>query len=107
MGNYIVISHPDGRQSRYLHLSSRIVKTVGATVGRGAQIGYSGGSGFSSDLSAHLHYDEQINGSRVTPGSMKARHGNSIVQYPHVFGYTYWYNLPAWSARGLRNDSFR
>ena len=102
-GNYIVVSHPDGRQSRYLHLKSR-VKTSGS-VSRGALIGYSGNSGGSSV--AHLHYDELVNGSRVDPGPMKAVHGTSLKQYPQALGYDSWSSVPAWGNHTVRNDAFK
>ncbi len=102
-GNWVVIAHPDDRQSRYLHLS-KVVKGSGS-VKRGALIGYSGNSGGSPV--PHLHYDELINGSLVDPGPMKAVHGDSLVNYPRKLGYETWNAVPHHGGHTVRNDSFK
>lgn len=91
-GRFVEISHPDGRHSRYLHLSS-VTKASGA-VGRGDLIGYSGDT--MANGVPHLHYDETIGGSKVDPGSMSAKHGNSTVSYPSDLNssYTSWSHVP-------------
>lgn len=66
-GNYVVIKHPDGRSSRYLHLA-KFAGSTGA-VKEGALIGYVGLSGNTSAY--HLHYDElNSSGTKVDPGTM-------------------------------------
>jgi hypothetical protein len=106
-GNWVVIAHPDGRQSYYVHLSS-VVKASG-TVSRGDLIGYSGASGFqvSPDVPPHLHYEERINGSHISPGPMKAVHGTALKQYPNLLGYDNWSSVPAWGNLTIRNDAFK
>lgn len=53
-GNYIVISHPNGTQTLYAHLSSVAVQQ-GAYVTQGQVIGLSGNTGKSTG--AHLHFE--------------------------------------------------
>ncbi len=67
-GNYIDITHENGYQTRYAHLTtgSFVVKS-GETVERGQLIGYSGNSGNSSG--PHLHFGLYLNGSKVYPES--------------------------------------
>jgi murein DD-endopeptidase MepM/ murein hydrolase activator NlpD len=52
-GNYIIMSHADGYQTLYGHLSV-IEAREGTTVDQGAQIGLSGNTGYSTG--AHLHF---------------------------------------------------
>lgn len=103
-GRYIEIAHADGRHSRYLHLSEATVTS--GDVSRGQLIGKVGNSGGSPV--AHLHYDETVNGSKVDPGTMTAKHGDTLVQYPHKLGTTYdsWDDVPSWSNKFVVNDSF-
>lgn len=85
-GNHIVVTHPDGRASRYLHLSDFAVGN-GAQVKRGQLIGRTGDSGTSNEAGTgpcgcpHLHYDELSNPSdprsKIDPGPMYALHGNT------------------------------
>lgn len=63
-GYVIYIDHPDGRQTRYAHLSKILVK-VGQTVTQGEKIALSGNTGISSG--PHLHFEILINGSQVDP----------------------------------------
>lgn len=53
-GDYVVISHPNGTQTVYGHLSAVIV-SQGQTVVQGQVIGYSGNTGKSTG--AHLHFE--------------------------------------------------
>lgn len=53
-GNYIVISHPNGTQTLYAHLSS-VSTSVGATVSKGDYIGGVGSTGRSTGN--HLHFE--------------------------------------------------
>ncbi len=65
-GNYIVIDHGNGVQTRYAHMSSRAV-SVGVHVSKGQVIGYVGSTGASTG--AHIHFEVWNNGSRVDPMS--------------------------------------
>lgn len=53
-GQYVVVSHPNGTQTVYGHLSSVIV-SQGQSVVQGQVIGYSGNTGKSTG--AHLHFE--------------------------------------------------
>ena len=53
-GNYVVITHPNGTQTLYAHLTNAIVSS-GQSVTQGQIIGYSGNTGKSTG--AHLHFE--------------------------------------------------
>lgn len=101
-GRFVEIEHPDGRHSRYLHLSDAVVTS--GPVKRGDLIGKVGNSGGSPV--AHLHYEERVNGTKVDPGQMSARRGSNLVQYPDTLGYNRWAAVPAWSDKFVYNDSY-
>lgn len=63
-GYVVYIDHPDGRQTRYGHLSKVLVK-VGDTVSQGKKIALSGNTGRSTG--PHLHFEILIGGSQVNP----------------------------------------
>ena len=63
-GNCVVISHPDGRMTRYAHNSKLLVK-VGQHVEQGEPIALSGSTGRSTG--PHVHFELYINGSAVNP----------------------------------------
>ena len=63
-GNCVLISHPDGRMTRYAHCSKLLV-SVGQYVEQGETIALSGNTGRSTG--PHLHFEIIINGSAVDP----------------------------------------
>ena len=63
-GNVVMIEHPDGKQTRYGHLSKVLVK-VGQTVKQGQKIALSGNTGVSTG--PHLHFEILVNGVQVNP----------------------------------------
>lgn len=63
-GYVVYISHADGRQTRYAHLSKVLVKS-GQSVSQGQRIALSGNTGISSG--PHLHFEMLINGTQVNP----------------------------------------
>ncbi len=65
-GYCVVIRHPDGKQTRYAHLS-RIYVSVGQAVSQGQCIAGSGNSGASTG--PHLHFEILIGGNQVDPSA--------------------------------------
>lgn len=63
-GYSVLIRHPDGRQTRYAHLS-KITVSAGEYVSQGERIGLSGNTGNSTG--PHLHFEMIINGTAVNP----------------------------------------
>lgn len=63
-GYCITLRHPDGRQTRYAHLSKILVST-GQKVDQNEKIGLSGNTGRSTG--PHLHFEIMINGAQVNP----------------------------------------
>lgn len=63
-GNLVIIDHPDGRQTRYAHLSS-ISVAAGDPVSIGQPIALSGSTGKSTG--PHLHFEVRENGKPVDP----------------------------------------
>lgn len=63
-GNVVVISHPDGRMTRYAH-NSKLLVHVGQHVEQGEPIAKSGSTGRSTG--PHVHFELYINGSAVNP----------------------------------------
>lgn len=63
-GYCVTISHSDGRQTRYAHLS-KILVSVGQSVSQGDKIALSGNTGRSTG--PHVHFEIIINGSQVDP----------------------------------------
>ena len=63
-GNYILITHDDGTQTRYAHLQSVYVSS-GTYVTQGQAIGAVGSTGYSTGF--HLHFEVFINGRTVDP----------------------------------------
>ncbi len=63
-GYNVLISHPDGRKTRYAHLS-KVLVSVGQSVEQGETIAKSGSTGRSTG--PHLHFEILINGTQVNP----------------------------------------
>lgn len=65
-GNYLVITHGDGRKTRYLHLSEFASGiTRGAKVARGGIIGKVGATGRVTG--PHLHFEVEVAGRAIDP----------------------------------------
>ncbi len=64
LGNYIVLSHGNGYETLYAHLSKRLVRR-GEKVKRGQVIGLVGNSGRSTG--SHLHYEVRRYGKAINP----------------------------------------
>lgn len=63
-GYSVLIQHPDGRRTRYAHMS-KITVSYGEYVDQGERIGLSGNTGNSTG--PHLHFEMIINGVEVDP----------------------------------------
>lgn len=63
-GNCITIRHPDGKQTRYGHLS-KILVSAGQKVDQGEKIALSGNTGRSTG--PHVHFEILVNGTQVNP----------------------------------------
>ena len=66
-GNRVVITHNNGYETLYAHLSS-IDVSVGQTVPQGTKIGVMGSTGRSTGV--HLHFEVIKNGSNINPMSV-------------------------------------
>ncbi len=63
-GYVIYINHPDGKQTRYGHLS-KVLVSVGQSVSQGQTIARSGNTGVSTG--PHIHFEILVGGVQVNP----------------------------------------
>ena len=63
-GNYVIVSHPNGYQTLYAHMSKILVKK-GQSVGQETKLGLVGSTGYSTG--PHLHFTVYKNGKVVDP----------------------------------------
>jgi murein DD-endopeptidase MepM/ murein hydrolase activator NlpD len=68
-GNYVVVQHPEGFQTRYAHLGSASVRR-GDPVTAGEVLGTVGSSGRSTG--PHLHFEIMRDGRRIDPKAVLA-----------------------------------
>lgn len=66
-GNYVVLSHPDGIETRYAHLLRSLV-TPGEYVAAGEAIALGGNTGNSTG--PHLHFETRMMGAAVNPATL-------------------------------------
>jgi len=71
-GRSVVVTHADGTQTRYAHMSSIGVE-VGERVAVGATLGRSGATG--NVTGAHLHLEVIVGGTPIDPFAWLKRHG--------------------------------
>ena len=71
-GRSVVVTHADGTQTRYAHMSSIGVE-VGERVAVGATLGRSGATG--NVTGAHLHLEVIVGGTPIDPVTWLRRHG--------------------------------
>jgi conjugal transfer mating pair stabilization protein TraG len=70
-GNYLVVDHGNGVQTKYFHMSERSPLGVGSRVEDGQSIGSVGSTGKSTG--PHLHYELWKDGAPVDPRQYKFR----------------------------------
>ena len=63
-GYVVYIQHPDGKETRYGHLS-KVLVSAGQSVSQGQKIALSGNTGISTG--PHLHFEIRIGGTAVNP----------------------------------------
>jgi len=66
-GNLVIISHPDGSETRYAHNEANLV-TAGQSVAAGEQIARVGSTGMSTG--PHLHFEVRRDGEAVDPAPL-------------------------------------
>ncbi|SDG12103.1 M23 family metallopeptidase [Pelagibacterium luteolum] len=78
-GRYVELSHSNGYNTAYAHMSAIADGiTPGTRVSQGQVIGYVGSTGQSTG--PHLHYEIKINGNTVDPLAVKLPRANTLPQ---------------------------
>lgn len=90
-GNQVIVEHPDGRRTRYAHLSQLGVK-VGDRVAQRQPVGLTGVSGNASKKKGsdpHLHYEMYVDGRPVDPSHYHDRAGRGRPLDPRTWNRIY------------------
>lgn len=82
-GNYVVIKHDNGLETRYAHLSSVLV-SPGETVAANCPIALSGNTGNSTG--PHLHFETRVNGSAIDPQTVFDFAGGMMIPRTKLYG---------------------
>lgn len=85
-GNYIVVKHEDGFETRYAHLSVTMVYP-GQSVASMQPIALSGNTGNSTG--PHLHFETRINGEAIDPCSLFSFAGGRMIPISRISSGTY------------------
>ncbi len=95
--NVVQVDHGNGVKSYYYHLGSFAIS--GSTwVDANTVIGYVGHTGYVDPCTFnHLHFEVRVNGTRVSPGQLKACIGSRLTTYPNELGKSDWNQVPLWS----------
>jgi hypothetical protein len=80
-GNFIVITHPNGLETLYGHLSG-FISNPGDSVFAGDPIGLGGSTGFSTG--PHLHFEIRFLGEQIDPARIFAFHENKLY-FNHLY----------------------
>ena len=72
-GNYLVLQHSDGSQSKYFHMQDRSAFPVGSSIEAGSVLGRVGTTGRSTG--PHLHYELWKDGAPVDPKKYQLKNG--------------------------------
>ncbi len=73
-GHYVVMSHPDGMETRYAHLQYALV-SAGEIIYAGQPVGIGGSTGNSTG--PHLHFETRLEGVAVDPTLLFDFEGNN------------------------------
>lgn len=88
-GNQIMARHPDGRTTRYGHLSEFDVR-VGDKVGQGQRLGLTGRSGnLPMRAAPHLHFEVIEHGKARDPDTYYNRVGRGVPMSPRIANRLY------------------
>ncbi len=83
-GNWVVIDHGGGLQSRYMHMLGNLPVKKGQTVQAGQTIGRVGSTGNSTG--AHLHLEVRHNGKAIDPMSYLTSSGSVVDSTKNAIG---------------------
>jgi Tol biopolymer transport system component len=106
-GNIVEVDHSNGIKSYYFHLGSFAIS--GPTwVDENTVLGFVSNTGYNDPCDPpfyHLHFQVEHNGTTVSPGQLKACHGNQLVTYPAALPNAPddWNEVPR-STGGLHSD---